>query len=837
LAGLYGLFTLLPNSTSRMITWPWVVLWQALVTLPFLWLLWRLWYKPWRHFRLGHGLDGVALVTLGVLLLSSWTAPFPQMAWSQSWAAIAGLAALYGLVGWLTTARARFLLKAQGYLGLTFVLLSLLMWGVNTYLPELNRLADLRDIGIEQSFNLSILGLRNGFPLGHQNYVAGYLVPTLPLFAALAWTEKNVGRWLWLTAIALGLLTLYTTSSRAGILGLVALLIPAIIAILWSAHLPGRIALPVSFLGLGAVGLLILTNPRLQLDLTALNQGQTTGGQVAYRLITNAIGWRMGRDRWWLGQGPGSVPLLYQRFRPIWAGREAEWHHQLHSTPAHLWAELGIWGIVLPFGAAVLLTLALWRGRQPNNPQEPLPLSLIWSLAGALWGYSVLALTDYQLDVVAIAGVLILYLAVLIFALRPYRVLAAKPAAPMAPSAQQRAWQRRAVGVGIGGLGVLLLTLIPTYRAWAAASQGFLALAKQDYAAFATQLEKAHRLAPWEPYYPAMLGWVTGDVSYQLTEPAANEVRSQAIAHLQAATTASPYQEFNVNNLGWLQIEQGDPKAISAFAQAAHLLPAKVGVFFGLGYSLIQAQHSDLATEALALEWVRHPLAITSPLWRSPTFAPVLPAIAARTEALLTELLDQSPTPALMTYLYQVRGTLRWWQGDLAGANKDWETHGSPNSRAVLGAAQGSPPDIEALPGSPGQLALRAWYDPENRAQWLTQAWVTQPEHLPLQIALPSEAVISDLVNSMEQAGSLDDWLKRTAPPAELRHERLGFGIFSRHDDGPGPRDFYFRVENLPMLRFFPDLVPSAVFLPALDEGLQPYRDALITQSITLGDR
>jgi hypothetical protein len=80
----------------------------------------------------------------------------------------------------------------------------------------------------------------------------------------------------------------------------------------------------------------------------------------------------------------------------------------------------------------------------------------------------------------------------------------------------------------------------------------------------------------------------------------------------------------------------------------------------------------------------------------------------------------------------------------------------------------------------------------------------------------------------MAAADTLEQWFKETAPNVEQRNERLGFGVFRRHDDGPNPVDYYLRIENLPLASFFQELVPSPTFMPVLDEALQPYRQALL---------
>ncbi len=831
IALLYGGFSFLLNSSTAMITWPWVALWQALMILPMVWLLWQLWAKPWSQFRLGNGFDWLVLVGVGVLGLSTLAAEFPYQARWYAWAALGGLAALYGLMGWLTPQRSLNLLRVQGWMGLVFILLSLGLWLVNTYLPERDRLATLRQFDIVQSFNLGSLGLRNWFLIGHQNYVAGYVLLLLPLFVALAWKDTARRRGIWLAALPLGLLDLYTTGSRGGVLGLAALLVPILGAIVLSGRLSLARVLPLGLVAITGLGAIAWFNPRVQNTLTNLLQGNITPG---YRVITNAVGWHMGLARPWAGLGLGSVPLVYQRYRPVWAGREAEWHHQLHSTPAQLWAELGLGGVVLPLVALGMLAIALWRyGRSPHLP-APLSPGLLGSLAAAIWGYGVMSLTDYQLDVIPIAGVLLVYGSVLLYGLRSAQV-ASQGEAPSAAIAPPR-FRRFTVGLALGIIGAITLWLIPIHRAWSASAIGFLQLERKNYPAFVANLELAHQRAPWQSYYPWMLGWGLGDLSYQTADPdLAQQMRQDAIAWFQKGNAVSPYQEFGYSNLAWLQTQTDAPSAIASFVQAARLLPAKAGVFWGLGYNLFRVQKRALATDAIALELVRHPLAITSPQLQTGIFQNVAPEIVERTEALLGSLLAEATEPSLLSFLHQVRGALRWWNNNLAGAAEDWAISGSAISRTLLAIAQGETPDLDALPELPGKYALQAWYQPENRPNLLLKAWMTKPEDLPLQTGLPDPALITELANTMDTADTFDQWLKEKAPNFESQSRRLGFGVFSRQDDGPNPDDFYFRVENLAMQRFFEDVVPPAIVLPALDIALQPYREKVFQGSQTEG--
>ena len=623
-AGFFTLFTLLPDSSSLLVSWPWVLIWQVALFLPWLWLLRQSWTKA-RFVRLGLGLDyGAGLGVLGIGL-STLFAPFPQQARWYGWAALCGIAALYALNDWLSespTRRMR-LLQAQGYLSMAFIAISLALWTTQTLRPELQRLEGLRALGQKVFYDFSVLELRNWAPIGHQNYVAGYLVLSLPLLLGLSVTSKKTGRWLWGAATALGLIDLYTTSSRGGWIGLGAAGLCGI------AFLAGHPQLAPRWrwaFGLGFVGLLasfMAANNRLRSLFSLTSTGGDAGGELAFRQITNATGWAMGLDHPWVGSGPGSVPLLYQSYRPAWAGREAELVYQLHSTPAQIWAELGLWGIALGLGLTIWLIGAgyrLWRLVPfPHCPWDHRLLG--WSLFSGLFGYGIMSLTDYQLDIVAISGTVAIYLACLL------SFLSVAPAPALSKPRFLRGLQWGTVSF----LMILGLWLTPIHRAWQLSSIGFNAIApKLDAPAikvFTNQLQKAHELAPWEPYYSAQLGSNLVNAALQdrnaQSRPA---LIQQSLQAFRQTVAAAPHQEYGHSSLGWLQIIARQP-AIDAFTAAAQLAPAKRGVFYSLGLSLLHQGRSDEAVQAMTLEILRDPLWLTSPVWRTPQLAAIVPKV------------------------------------------------------------------------------------------------------------------------------------------------------------------------------------------------------------------
>jgi tetratricopeptide (TPR) repeat protein len=799
LAGCYALFTLTPNSHSLMVTWSWVFLVQMTLLFPLIWLLWQVGSQK-RFLSLGGYLDWLAIVIILALLISSIFAQFHNQAIWYSWMALGYLAALYALHHYLTTIKHKEkLLILQGYLNLAFITISLILWVSLTVLPELAIINYAKTLGVQLGFNFSILELRNWVPLGHQNYVAGYLILAIPLLVGLFLWEKNSRRWLWLGGVVLGLVDLYTTQSRGGWLamGVIALLGVGVVAIYRRRQ--AYLLLIASTVILVLFG---LASPRLLNSLQSIIQGNG-GGELDYRLINWQVGSQMGMSQPFTGVGLGNVPLLYQKFLPIWGGRESELAYQLHSTPAQLWAEMGIWGIVILLGAIAWLIIyfvKLMLGKLSLNPDQSI---LTYCLCLALLGYGVVSFWDFQLDNTPITGTLVIYVA----------YLNSQVSTPRSFSQSQ--------GFVLGGMGLIvamLLWLLPIHRAWLLSSQGFTALNEDKIPEFVDNLTWAHKIAPWQPYYPYQLGWNLGNIALTSGNP---PLLPDARNWLTKGIEVSPYWEFGYSNLAWLWLVENPQQAAVNFQAAIRLLPSKRGLFYGLGLSWLNQGETDKAIQAMTLEALRDPLFITSPIWRSPQLQLLYNQV---TDAMLenyTAFLKANPEAS---YWGQCRGSLFWWLGDFKNAQKDFNRYGNSLSKTILELSQNNTlNNFSPSDNLHESLAIQAWLQPQQRTELLTQAWI-----LATRTPIP-EVKLQELLASLSNSSNFYEWLTQKAPTLEYRRQRLGFNLVSRQLDGVDPIDFLTVVENLPLSQWFTSLFPTFVTSPELESTLQPLREKLIS--------
>ena len=809
----YLLFTLLPNSHSLITAWPWVFIWQVALICPVLWFL-NILLKDNCFPQLGNKIDVWVGLLIISLIISTLFAELPQEAIWYSWATLCLLSALYAINYGLNSPQPRYrLLTFQGGLAIAFIVVSLSVWSFQTLLPELNRLESFQEFGITVGYDFSVLELRNWAPLGHQNYVAGYLVLALPLLLALGIVETGWRRWLWLGGVGLGLVDLYTTSSRGGWLGLFIVLLAGFIIFLLRSSLPRLWLISASVSSILLFILFILANNRLRGIFVAILSGEG-GGQIAYRLITMTTGGKMGVSHFLTGVGLGNVPWLYQEYLPHWGGYEAELIYQLHSTPAQIFAELGLWGILLQLGSIALL---FYLGRcWWVTSEKSTEFILVGSLFCGVLGYSVISLTDYQLDNIAISGTLIVYLAVIASALR-HHAFVSLPYNFFFPLA------------GFSFLVAVMIWLFPIHRGWQVSSEGFnaLALEEVDFDEFVEKLTEAHKLVPWESYYSYQLGWNLGDLALDSNDISQRQaLLSQAVNWFEEGLKASRDREFGYTNLGWLYLNQSNPQAATnSFAQSAQLIPAKRGIFYGLGLSLLVQNQRELAIKAFTLEVLRDPIFITSPLWQSGILKPIYPQVLESSIEQCTVFLNQPDlSSVLIPHFHRLRGIFFWWQGNLTAAKNDLEKYGNKLSKIIIEMSAGEEIATrqEKLSSSPAKLVFSAWLNPENRSQLLQQASIKAREET------LSDQYLNKLLTTMENAKTFDQWLKENAPIWQYRRQRLGFGVNMRHGGGAIPKDYFRVAENIPIVLWFDSLFPSSAYFPELDRILEPQRQSLL---------
>jgi O-antigen ligase len=99
--------------------------------------------------------------------------------------------------------------------------------------------------------------------------------------------------------------------------------------------------------------------------------------------------------------------------------------------------------------------------------------------------------------------------------------------------------------------------------------------------------------------------------------------RNAAVHGLEASLALNPDQELAHFNLGWLLVVDEPRRAAQHFTAAAHLVPDKGGVYFGLGLARLNTGDEAGAARAFALEALNDPVFLISPWWQNERLAPL----------------------------------------------------------------------------------------------------------------------------------------------------------------------------------------------------------------------
>ena len=139
-------------------------------------------------FWLGNYLDLPFALLFVAICLSTIFAPFPHQALCQALLALSMVSCVYAVANSLRSPEdlAR-LVNFQAGLGAVVESLGL----GQTLLPELARLQQVAELGVNLGFDFSNIELRNWAPFGHQNYTVGYLLLVMPLFGVKALQGSN----------------------------------------------------------------------------------------------------------------------------------------------------------------------------------------------------------------------------------------------------------------------------------------------------------------------------------------------------------------------------------------------------------------------------------------------------------------------------------------------------------------------------------------------------------------------------------------------------------------------------------------------------------------------
>lgn len=794
LAGLLLALTLGHPSATRIHTWPWALLaalyWMIPVAVAIAAMPSGL-RTAWPNRALPAGLVLLAAAAVGSALLS----PFPAASLVRIWPTLGGIALCGLLHHWLSQPggnRTVLLSHALGLTGAVVILVSAAGWCGWRWPPP--------------------WGVRNEVPFGHSIYTAGFTVLVLPWLACAAWRNRGTARIAWATIALVAFIVLLSTSSRGGVIAFgSAATAVAVLVLLRAQGTPGRkAAIAGAFVVLA--GSAILADPRLRALVRERSWSDVASESNRQRSAMLAAGLTLGRERPWLGWGPGTVPLAYPRVRAALDGG-VDNVLQLHNAPIQIWATLGLAG-----GAALLLLVAgtvhaAWGRVTRHGADRPESLAAAVSLGG----YAVFALTDHQFDLpiinaFAAAGVAILG--------QPGTGTITPQKTPSGNTANLPA-RRTMLIVGLSsGFVLLAIPLLRDLRARHACESALLAWEEGRTQDWIAGLDRAASLAPGDPWYQHQAAGALMEArgSEQAPDRRAALIR-EVIRRLEASLRTGVHQEFAYFNLGWLNLEIDQPLSAAAhFIAAARLVPDKGGVYFGLGMALHEAGRNEDAIRAFALEWVSDPLSMSSPAWEIPELEKIRPAVASETLRLFG-VLQPRHAPAANAGAWA-----RWWlEGRADGASL------APGFSMEARRFAAALPKVGAAAPVDGNAAwsgiYNAWREPSELSGFLRAAG----GNAAFAHALQQRALrLRDSFHAFLTAPAGDDpALIRT-----FRRQRTGYGVLALHPEGPPLGDAYIIQENRVAREFAARLLPPKGWLPGrhllalLPEVSMPQRGA-----------
>ncbi len=576
---LVGL-TLLPSSTTRLMTWPFAAI---------VWLWWLvpvvIVFARWRRLP---PLDPPLAAAGAALLLaggaSATLAPLAQLLAPHLWP-VAGFAAM--------------LLLAAGPSPIREALPRIV-----PVMAAVLSCVSLVGLLLTHGHLASIWQTRNDYPFGHSVTTAGALLIGLPwLVLSLVTARRPLPRLVWSITLLIALVALAATSSRAAVGvaggGVVAATAWAVRSAPWSRF--RKVLIAAIALGLVAAG--ILSNERLR-DLVLHRQWSgIAAASNDQRLAMIEAGGLLWQRHPWTGYGPGSVPYAYPLVRTQ-LGSTIDSVLQLHSTPIHYAATLGLAGSVAALLGLTWFLLACRRLYSfPGDTGDGRFVRI--AAAFSLGLYGLFALTDYQLDQPWLAAFLAFNASILA---RP-RPLKSRMVGPPA------------LVVALLSFAALALALPRTVRDLRARQVYDRALASSSESAALDGFAAAAAVNPWDPYYRHQEASLAFQLSLNAADAATrNTLRQRARQALEATLQAGPPPEYATLNLGWMDLEDGRPGAALQMFQAARLFaPNRQDLLLGTALAENALGRTDAAAHTLAIALLHDPTDVATPLWSDPS--------------------------------------------------------------------------------------------------------------------------------------------------------------------------------------------------------------------------
>jgi uncharacterized protein involved in response to NO len=629
LGALYLLFLGLEFSYMNMTRWPWAPILSGGLLMAAGWGLWQL-RRLDRPFRgLGNGLDWAALIWVIALVASTIFSHVPHRSHWYLVMALSYIAALYALNNWLDSKK-----KIENLT--VFLVGSSLFFSCNSlYQYVFKKWLPLRGQYIDPGL------MTNNFPLGHQNFVAGFLALTLPVAVGVAFHYKDWRRWLGIGTFLMNLWIMASTNSRGGFLGLgAALAISLILTLLmdWSWK---KVKLGAS--AIASLFFLIAIMWSLNANLRARTAAVLTGQD--FNIVTRLWAWEVGFREWkanpLFGVGVGANPYTFEQYQH--GMKHYPWSQmlfqQLHNSWVQVNAELGSLG-----GIAILVTVVLliWHGYRLYHTNQLTTLSV--SIFCGLAGYGFMSLTDYQLEVPSISMTLVFLVTLLTGSPHDSRDANLLPSNIRKGSAL----------IGLASLAAAAASLVPIQRALYESEKGFEAYNRHDIPTFYSQLVKANYFNPNDPYYPLQISLVMQRQGLFAQSPKNQEEYYKRGAFWAKKAANLINFTYTDENAGWAYIHlQKYQEAERFFRETLDVgSTSRNTAYLGLAASLLkQESKKEEGKEALAKYLFMSPEFLRDRIWeKGNSLADYFPIVTEKLSRIYDRLLTQHPEDIDLLY-------------------------------------------------------------------------------------------------------------------------------------------------------------------------------------------
>jgi hypothetical protein len=784
---LLVLLCILSKGSTRVFTWPWAFYAQLLMLAPVV-LAGHAQLKSTTTNSSGGAVLFLCAASVGLSVLLSRNPHFSFEAALPLWG---GLAFIWWLVCVLREAlpseeRIRQCVRVVGFAMLAPLISSVWQWsaGITPTLMNASSLAEAFDV----------LGrYRNPNPFGHPNYTGGFALVTLPWFIALARVETFRWRMAWVLVVLLDLALLFSSGSRGALLGMLAMVAGALLIGVMTRQISRQQALWSLMGGAMLVIALGATNARVRSLLTEPSGLRYPNVGDVQRLGMLQGGILLGQQRPWVGHGPGMVPFVYPEVRAQLVGG-VETSYQLHNAYLHVWVTVGAIGMAAGLGLAWWLLCGTRRWlRQPPGMARTFALASAIALAS----YAVMAVTDYQLDVIGIIAALCVPGSLLLAAPRPD----SKASAPVRVSlfnVQSRAFRVTFGSLLLSAAVMAVVVLVPHWRARQLHWRAWVETPVNERTALVSKLLTASNTAPWNTHYRNQLG-------LELTRGAleSNQAEQRRLARdvFFSSLARDPAQEPIHANLGWLWLPDNPNYAGVEFRRALVLLPDRETLHYGLAISCLKTGDERGAIQALALECLVNPPFLVSPHWAEADLRKIQREVVNQ----LKELLKQtSAHPMLPKWRQRDLGyfsaCLRWWEEgaipvgeELAGASEPQRLFFTALASGVSDRSSWPLPWRELVPerGQPGAFIVPASDNPAIREAIEVRQRA-------------GAATLADLIRSSA----------RVDTTTALGMERSHYSLMHRNLDGPGYLDLAPRYVDVFCQRYAEPLFPPRGLVP-----------------------